>query len=358
MRAIITAGGTGGHIYPALAIHDKIKKEDPSSQFLYIGTTDRMEKTIIPERNIDFIGIKIRGIKRSLTLKNITAIIYFIKAIRKSKKIIKEFKPDIVIGVGGYVTAPVIYAANKLKIKTVIHEQNSMFGLSNKFLLRYSDIIFTSLPNTVNYSNKYKSKIIYSGNPCSESAVTKDKQDKTSLGFSEDKKLILIVMGSLGSLVINNIMKEILPKFKNKEYEILFVTGKNYYDDFKSTNIKNVKIFSYIEDMVRIMKSSDLIVSRAGATTISEIIAISIPSILVPSPHVTNNHQYINALDLVNKDASILLEEKDLTKLVQKIDEIIYDEIKLKDIKDNLNQFKVKNSTTTIYNNIKKLIGD
>ncbi len=358
MRVIITAGGTGGHIYPALAIYDKIMEMEPNSDILYIGTTNRMEKDIVPSRNIKYIGLEVYGLKRKITLNNIKSIICFIKAIIKSRKIIKEFKPDIVIGVGGYITAPVVYAAKKLKIKTAIHEQNSFFGLSNKILLKHSDLIFTSLPDTINYATKYKDKIIYSGNPCSESAVTKTKLNKTNLNFSIDKKLVMIVMGSLGSMVVNDKMKNIIPEFANKDYEVLFVTGKDYYESFKDIKIDNVKIFPFVEDIVRLMKDTDLIVSRAGATTISEIIALSIPAILIPSPHVTDNHQHKNALDLVNKNAAILLEEKNIEGLVYLIDETIKNNSKLKSLKENLKEFKIDNSSTTIYDNIKKLIGE
>lgn len=358
MRAIITAGGTGGHIYPALAIYDKIMYMEPDSKILYIGTTNRMEKDIVPKRNIDYIGLEVYGIKRSFSFKNIKSIICYFKSIIKSKKIIKEFKPDIVIGVGGYISAPVLKAAHKLKIKTVIHEQNSFFGLANKVLLKNVDLIFTSFPDTINTVTKYKDKIIYSGNPCGESATLKKKQNKEELGFSKEKKLIMIVMGSLGSMVVNDKMKKIIPSFKDKPYEVLFVTGKDYYDSFKEISLDNVKIFPFIEDIVRIMKDVDLIVSRAGATTISEIVSLGIPSILIPSPHVTDNHQYKNALDLVNKNASILLEEKDIEGLVYLIDDLIKDTNRLKELKDNLKEFKIIDSSTTIYKNIKKLIGE
>lgn len=358
MRAIITAGGTGGHIYPALAIYDKIMEMEPDSKILYIGTTDRMEKDIVPNKNIDYIGLEVYGISRSLSLKNIKSIICYLKAIRKSKKILKDFKPDIVIGVGGYISAPVLKAAHKLNIKTVIHEQNSFFGLANKVLLNKADLIFTSFPDTINYALKYKYKVIYTGNPCSEAALIKKVRNKEELGFSTSKKLIMILMGSLGSKVVNDKMKKIILKFKNKSYEVLFVTGKDYYDEFKDIKIDNVRIFPFIEDIVRVMKDTDLVVSRAGATTISEIVSLSIPSILVPSPYVADNHQYKNAMDLVNENAAILLEEKHIEELVENIDKVINDTNKLNELKTNLSKFKVNNSSTTIYENIKKLIGE
>ena len=358
MRIIITAGGTGGHIFPALAIYDKIMEKEPDSNILYIGTTDRMEKDIVPKRGIEYIGLETYGFNRKNMFKNIKTIYTFIKSINKSKQIIKKFKPDLVIGVGGYVTAPVIYAAKKLNIKTAIHEQNSTFGLTNKLLLKYSDIIFTSLPDTVKYAKEYSDKIIYSGNPCSEVAISKIKKNKEELGFNKSKKLIAIITGSLGSMLVNKQIKEMLPQFKDKDYEVLFVTGKNYYDEFKDIKIKNVKIFPFIDELVSILKSVDLLVTRAGATTLSEIISISLPSILIPSPYVTENHQYKNAMDLVNKDAAILLEEKELSKLIDTIDNIINDEKQLNKIKNNLKQFKTINSATIIYDNLKKIIGE
>ncbi len=358
MRVIITAGGTGGHIYPALAIYEKIMEKEPKSNILYIGTTDRMEKDIVPKKNIEFVALKTKGINRKNIFKTIKSLFYFVSAVNKSKKIIEDFNPEVVIGVGGYVSAPVIYAAKKLKIKTVIHEQNSVFGLSNKMLLRYSDIIFTSLPNTIEYANKYKDKVIFSGNPCSEMALKKEIKKKEELGFNRSKKLIMIVMGSLGSKIVNQKLKEILPNFNKKKYEILFVTGKDYYEEYKDLNIENVKVFPYIEDMVRLLKDTDLLISRAGATTISEIIALSVPSILVPSPYVTENHQYKNAMDLVNKDAAILLEENSLINLIEIIDNIINDEKELIKIKTNLSKLQIKDSASIIYNKIKELIGE
>lgn len=358
MRVIITAGGTGGHIYPALSIYDKIIEKEPDSKVLYIGTTDRMEKDIVPKRGIKYVGLKISGLDRKNIFKSIKTLYLIIMSTIKSKRIIKEFKPDIVIGVGGYVTAPVIYSAKKLKYKTVIHEQNSIFGLTNKILLKYSDLVFTSFPNTINQVKKYKEKIIFTGNPCSESAKAKKKIDKTTLGLDKNKKFVMIVMGSLGSMSINKNMEKLLPKFKSKDYEVVFITGKSYYEDFKNYELSNVKIVPYLEDFVGILKSADLLVSRAGATTLSEIIELSIPSILIPSPYVTANHQYKNAMDLVTKNSAVLLEENNIENLVETIDKTLSDEENLKNIKNNLEQFKINGSATKIFDEIKKLIGE
>ncbi len=357
MRVIISAGGTGGHIYPALAIINKIKDMEPNSEFLYIGTHNRMEKDIIPNYNIPFKTIEIYGFNRKKLLKNFKTIYCFIKSYKACKKIIKEFDPDIVIGVGGYVTAPVIYTAHKLGYKTFIHEQNSIPGASNKFLTKCVDRIGVSLKNSINYFPK--DKVIFTGNPCSENAIKVKSASKSEFALTNNKKLVLIVMGSLGASKVNEYLINHLKDFKNKEYELLVVTGKQDYDKFKNIKFKNIKIVPYIENMTRIMKKTDLMVSRAGASTLSEIIALNIPSILIPSPYVPNNHQLKNALDLVNNKAGILIEEKDLKDniLEKEIDNIFKDNKQYDIIKKNLDDFKVDNSATIIYNEIKKLVG-
>lgn len=355
MKVIISAGGTGGHINPALAIIDKIKKEDENSEFLYIGTTNRMEKDVVPEKGIPYVGIEMQGLRRSLSPKNISAVIKYVKGINKCKKEIKKFNPDIVIGTGGYVTAPVIYAAKKLGYKTLVHEQNSILGLSNKILLKYTDTLCTSFESMKIDKVHY----VYTGNPTSESAIDKKPYNKTDFGLSKSKKLVLIVMGSLGSATVNEVLKKSLKMYTGKKYEVVIVTGKNYYEEFeKLDRSKNVFIFPYIDDLSRLMKVTDVLVTRAGASTLSEIMATKTPSILVPSPYVTENHQYKNAMDLVNKNAGVLLEEKNLNEdtLVKEIDKLINNSNKMLDIKDNLEKLCKKNSTTLIYNEILKLV--
>lgn len=355
MRIIISAGGTGGHIYPALAIINKIKENEPDSEFLYIGTHNRMEKDIIPKHNIPFETIEIYGINRKSILKNFKTIKCFLNARKKCKKIIKDFKPDAVIGVGGYVTGPVIWAAKKLGYKTFIHEQNSIPGKANLYLSKYADNIFVSFKSSINEFPSYKT--IFTGNPCSEEAIKKDAIDKKTLGLNPNKKLVLFVMGSLGSEKMNNLLYKTMNKFENKDYEILFVTGKDSYEEMiKKKYPSNVKVVPYIEEMTRVMKKTDVIISRAGASTLSEIMALQVPSILIPSPYVPNNHQYKNALDLTKKGATILIEEKNLNDdiLVKSIDEILNNDEKVKSMKEALKGLNVKDSATKIYNIIKE----
>ena len=357
MRVVISAGGTGGHIYPALAIINKIKKEEPNSEFIYIGTHNRMEKDLIPSLGIPYEGIEITGFIRKLTLENFKTLFLFLKARKKCLKIIEEFKPDVVIGAGGYVTAPVIWAAHKLGCKTFIHEQNSVVGLSNKYLSKYVDKIGVSFDSTL--GEFPKDKVILTGNPCSEKAIQTKVAKKSDFGLSEDKKLVLIVMGSLGSKTVNEKMEEYLYGFRNKNYEILFVTGEHYYDSIKSKRFpSNVKVVPFIKELPSVMKVTDLMVSRAGASTMSEITALGIPTIFIPSPYVANNHQYKNAEDLVKKDAALMIEEKDLNKIsfIHMIDDILEDEEKYKKIKENVSKLGIKDSSTRIYDILKELI--
>ena len=357
MKVLISAGGTGGHIYPALAIINKVKEVEPNSEFLYIGTHNRMEKDIVPKYNIPFESIEIYGFNRKNIFKNFKTIKCLINSSKIVRKIIKKFNPDVVVGVGGYVTYPVIKEAHKLGIKTVIHEQNSVAGKANLSLSKYADLICVSFESSMHEFPQ--DKTIFTGNPCSEDAIKKTPMSKSELGLNKDKKLVLCVMGSLGSSKINEYLIHTMKLFNNKDYEIVFVTGKNDYDRIKEVKFpKNVKVVPFIENMTRLMKNTDLIVTRAGASTLSEIIALKIPSILIPSPYVPNNHQYKNAVDLTSNNAAIMLEEKDLKDdiLVRKIDEVINNEKLIKDIKTNLSKFDVSNSATVIVDNIKKLV--
>ena len=310
MKVIVTAGGTGGHIYPALGLIEELEK-DKNSEVLYIGTTNRMESKLVPEKGIKYIGIEMYGLTKNI-IKDIKNIYCIAKSYNKCKKIMQNFKPDYVIGFGGYVTFPVLLAASKLGIKTAIHEQNKLPGKTNKYLSKITDITFASFTDE---NNVFKNKVILSGNPCGQKALEVKAHDKTKLGFSKDKKLIVIVMGSLGSEIVNKRIKDYLINFDRKDSEILFITGNANYESFKSIKLPiTIKIVPYYNDLSGLLKTSDLVISRAGASTISELLSLNKPSILVPSPYVANNHQYFNALDLKEKGLCYMLEQKDLNE--------------------------------------------
>ena len=359
MKVVITAGGTGGHIYPALAIIDKIKEKEPDSEFIYIGTHNRMEKDIVPSHGIRYEAIKIYGFNKSLSrLKEDLEDIYLIPAaIIKVKKILKEFKPDVVIGVGGYVTYPVIKAAHSLKIKIFIHEQNSIPGKSNLALQRIVDLVGVSFPDSKKYFNK--TKAIVTGNPCATNALKVKKISKTDYGVKKNSKTVLVVNGSLGSKAINTKMVPFLKSIKNESYEVIYVTGKNYYDEYKENKFpENVHLVPFVDNLSGLMKDIDVIVTRSGASTVSEIEALQVPPIFIPSPYVANNHQYYNALSILNSKAGLMIEEKDLNETILNdfIKSIIEDEKTTKLFKDNLAKLAHLDSADIIYEEIKRII--
>ena len=356
MRFILTAGGTGGHIYPALSVLEEIKK-DKTNEYLYIGTKNRMENDLIPSLGIPYEGIEIYGLSKTNMIRNIKNIRCIRKSYKRCLEIMDEFKPDAVIAFGGYVTLPVCLAAKKKGVKVFLHEQNMLPGKTNIYLSKKVDAVFVSFESG---TRKLKCKnIIYTGNPVSQRAIETKKYNKTDLGFSKDKKLIIIVMGSLGSTSVNEKLLDFLRTFEREDTEILFITGKSSYTELNNNLIvpKSTKIVPFFDNLPSLMKSADLIISRAGASTIAEIMATRTPSILIPSPYVANNHQYYNALDLVNKKISYLIEEKDLNKesLIEAID-YMFDEKTIKEVKANLSEIKDVSSSTMIMDEVKKIL--
>jgi UDP-N-acetylglucosamine--N-acetylmuramyl-(pentapeptide) pyrophosphoryl-undecaprenol N-acetylglucosamine transferase len=356
MNFILTAGGTGGHIYPALSVLDEIKK-DKNNKYLYIGTKNRMENDLIPSMGIPYEGIEIYGLSKTNMIRNVKNLKCIRKSYKRCLEIMDEFKPDAVIAFGGYVTLPVCMAAKKRGIKVFLHEQNMLPGKTNIFLSKKADEVFVSFKDG---TRKLKCKnIVYTGNPVSQRAIESKKYNKMDLGFSKNKKLIIIVMGSLGSTSVNEKLLDFLRTYERDDAEILFITGKKSYQTLNNNLIvpKSTKIVPFFENLPSLMKSADLIISRAGASTIAEIMATKTPSILIPSPYVANNHQYYNALDLVEKNISIMLEEKDLNKdsLTEAIEEIFKDETS-KEIKKNLREIKDLSSSTIIVDEMTKII--
>ena len=359
MKIIVSAGGTGGHIYPALAIIKKFQEKEKNLEVLYIGTHNRMEKEIVPKMGIRYEELEIYGFSKTKIFRDFKNLFLIGKSIKKCIEIMKDFKPDVVIGVGGYVTFPVIMAAKKLNIKTVLHEQNSIPGKTNIFLSKKVDLVCISFQNSKSYFENSK-MVVYTGNPCGDNALTLKKVSKESFGLKKDSKLIIIVAGSLGSSTFNERFKAFLNLVGNEDYEILYVTGNKLYDKFMEGQRfpKNVKVVPYVENLSSLMKEAYLVISRAGASTISELLSLGIPSILIPSPYVANNHQYYNALDLVNMGVSELIEEKDLTPSLIKItlNELLSNSDKYVKMKTELEKLSTKKSSLIIYEKVKDLL--
>lgn len=360
MKIIVSAGGTGGHIYPALAIINKFKEKEKDLEVLYIGTHNRMEKEIIPKRGFKYEELEIYGFSKRDLLLDIKNVFLIQKAKKKCEKIMKEFKPDLVLGIGGYVTYPVICAAHKLGIKTFIHEQNSLPGKTNMTLQSKADLIGVSFKESQKKFKKAKGKVFYSGNPCGENALSLQPMNKESLGLNKNKKLVVIVAGSLGSASVNEKMKSFLNNAQKSEYEVLYITGKSLYDDFiKDEKFPdNVKVLPYLDNLPALLKNTDLIVTRAGASTMSEILSLNLPAIFIPSPYVANNHQYFNAMEIKNNGGGEVIEEKDLTPelLSNKINEVLTNSEHYSNMKKNLKKMSMNNSSELIYSELKDLI--
>lgn len=331
MRILVTGGGTGGHIYPALAFIRYVQKIQPDSEFLYVGTHRGLENKIVPETGISFKTIKIQGFKRKLSFDNVKTVQLFLESIKRSKEILREFKPDIVIGTGGYVSGSVVYAATRMKIPTIVHEQNSVPGITNKFLSRFADRVGICFPDAAQYFPENKTVLV--GNPRAQEVVTSGKSEVLEqYGLLPEVPTVLIFGGSQGALKINQAVIQALPKFSQKEYQILYASGDRYYNEiserFDIDKIsRNLSLQPYIKNMTDVMANVDLLIGRAGATSIAELTALGLPAILIPSPYVTNDHQTKNAQSLVNAGAVNMIADADLTgeTLVSAVDEIMGD---------------------------------
>ncbi len=332
MKIAMVAGGSGGHIYPALALAEEL--ESRGHDITFIGSNDRMEKDVIPASGFKYIGLDIYT-TRGGVLQKVKSLFSILSSYRKSLTILKGF--DMAIGFGNYVTVPVLKAAKKLKMKVVIHEANSFVGRANRFLDQDADLVISSYEEDLSQMKNPHNLLL--GNPQATKAykVQKDPEFLKNEGLSDDKKTVLIFMGSLGSETVNKALLEYFA-LTDGSYQILYASGKSNYEyaSAHAPKLDHVKVVERV-DGVKAMRSADLLISRAGATTLCEIQAVGIASILVPSPYVPNNHQYHNAMALVNKDAAILLEEKDLSaeRLNELVNSVIHDDARLHALAEN-----------------------
>lgn len=358
MRIVIATGGTGGHIYPATALADRLMSDDKNNEILFVGNHDRMEANEIPKLGYRFRGIKAARFNSSKNKLNALTILY--KAYKECLHILEDFNPDIVIGFGGYVTVPVIMAAVKLKIKTIIHEQNSLAGLANRTLGHFVNKVVICYDSAREAFNTKKTYLL--GNPRASAALSfvKDPFIFKQFGLDCSKKTLLIVMGSLGSTSVNEKMMGILEGLKQKDFNILYVTGRSNYQKVMAniSESENLKIVDYI-DQFNIAGNCDLVISRGGATSASEYMALGVPTIIVPSPYVTNNHQYINAKEMFDKGASYLLEEKDLqvNNTISIIEKLINDDEKLNAMSIAAKMMSHPNAAYDIINLMKETAG-
>lgn len=352
MRVIVSGGGTGGHIYPAIALIKRLRERNLLDAVLYVGTEEGLEKQIVKSENIPFESIEIQGFKRKLTLENFKTVWLFMKSISKGKKIVRNFKPDVVVGTGGYVSSSIVYAAHRLGVPTVIHEQNSVAGLTNKFLGRFVNKIAYAFDDVVDQFPE-KSKLVFTGNPrAQEVAGLKHNDRLDEFDLKPNLPTVMIFGGSRGATPINRVAVQSIDDFADEPYQVLFVTGKVHYDDVEEQletkkMPDNVKVVSYIDDMPNILPDIELIVGRSGATSIAELNSLGVPAIFIPSPYVTHDHQTVNAMSLVNRGAAVMIKEANLTsnKLVDTIDDIMKDDKKRETMAANSKKLGVRDAS-------------
>lgn len=313
-RVIISGGGTGGHVFPAIAIADAIKALRPEAEFLFVGAVGRMEMERVPKAGYKIQGLEISGFQRSLSIKNLSFPFKVFKSLRVSRKIIKEFKPDVAVGVGGYASGPLLHVANGKKIPALIQEQNSYPGITNRLLSKKVDKICVSYEGMEQWFPK--EKLIITGNPIRSSVVDikgKKAEGLKAFGLESEKSTLLIVGGSLGARTINESISGVLDEISDANCQVIWQTGKLYIDKAKAQVEEkaagNIHVTAFIEEMDLAYAAADLIVSRAGAMALSELCLIGKASVLVPSPNVAEDHQTKNALALVKNDAAVLVSD-------------------------------------------------
>lgn len=370
MRIVFAAGGTGGHINPALAVAGTVREKCPDAEILFIGTAVKMEARLVPAAGYDFKTIEISGFQRKLSWenikRNIKTVSCLLKSTRQAKKILEEFKPDIVVGFGGYVSGPVLRTAAKMGIKTAIHEQNAFPGVTNKTLAKQVDRVML----TVGAAEKYlqpKNPVTVTGLPVRSEMIRANRElSRAELGL-DNRAMILSMGGSLGAEAINKAVVELIAN-RHEKHDCIYLHAMGQYGlwvpkaleerGVDLENEKDIELREYIDDMHRCMAAADLVICRAGASSLSELEAMGKPSILIPSPNVAENHQYHNAMALVNEGAAVLIEEKDLTgeRLTAEVEELLNNPEKLRKIGDNAKRIAILDANERIYSVINELI--
>jgi len=361
-RIIISGGGTGGHIYPAVAIANQIKAVSPASEILFVGAQGRMEMTRVPEAGYKIVGLWISGLQRRLTLDNLSFPLKVISSVRASHKIIREFKPDAVVGVGGYASGPLLYAATARKVPALIQEQNSYAGITNKVLAKRVDRICVAYPNMEAFFPA--DKLVLTGNPVRSDIMHLEGKRTEALQYfnlQPGKKTILVIGGSLGARTINQSIAAGLAQLTEAGYQLIWQTGKAFFPQAQALEQElggqGVRAFDFIKPMELAYAAADLVISRAGALSISELCLAAKPAVLVPSPNVAEDHQTKNAMALVQQHAALLVRDVEaMQQLIPTALQLAGDEAELKRLSDNIQQMARPHAATDIVNELIKLI--
>jgi len=362
IRIIISGGGTGGHIFPAISIANALKEIDSTIEILFVGASDRMEMERVPAAGYKIIGLPISGFQRRLTLKNLTFFAKLFRSLHKASAIIKDFKPDVAVGVGGYASGALLYMAAKRKVPALIQEQNSYPGITNKLLKNKAEKICVAYSGMERFFPQ--EKIILTGNPVRQDILQiagKKEEALDYFGLKKDKKVLLILGGSLGARTINQSLIKGLAGLSSENIEVIWQTGKIYINEVKAaleaTPAANIHAMDFISRMDLAYAAADVIISRAGAGTISELCLVGKACILVPSPNVAEYHQTMNALALVDKGAAILVKDKDAeTDLIGEALKLIADPQKQKELSVNIERMALKDSAKIIADEVLKLV--
>jgi UDP-N-acetylglucosamine--N-acetylmuramyl-(pentapeptide) pyrophosphoryl-undecaprenol N-acetylglucosamine transferase len=362
-RVIISGGGTGGHIFPAVSIANALRKIDPLIDILFVGAEGRMEMEKIPAAGYRIVGLPVAGLHRSLTLKNIKVLIKLVRSLRIAKRVIKEFNPDVVVGVGGYASGPVLRQAGRMGIPTLIQEQNSYAGVTNKLLAKKAAVICVAYDGMDKYFPA--EKIIKTGNPVRQNFDNLESLEDEALSFFNLKKefpVILVLGGSLGAGSINNGLSENINKLKDSDCQWLWQTGKYYFENVKAlvsvSFCENISVHGFINRMDYAYAAADVIVSRAGAGTISELCLVGKPVILIPSPNVAEDHQTRNARALSDLDAAVLLpDDKAVTSLADEAIKLISDKKRRMQLSENILKMADRDADIRIAEEVLKLAG-
>ena len=371
MRVLFVCGGTGGHINPALAVAGYLKKQHPNAQILFAGSPLGMEAGLVPKAGFDFAPIKVKGFQRQLSWRNLKnnmmAVVYLTTSGYRSRQILREFRPDVVMGTGGYVSGPLVRQAAKMGIPTLTHEQNAFPGVTTKLLSKYVDRVMLAVPEAKKYLNP-NARFVVTGNPVREAFFTADRNAVRKKMGLEGKICVLSFGGSLGARRVNEAMAELIAHNQNNPNIFhIHATGAYGTELFPQllkekgiTNSKtnpNLDIREYIYDMPECFAAADLVIGRSGASTLSELEAAGKASILIPSPNVAENHQYHNAMTLVRKDAAVVIEEKDLTgkRLRDAFDRLFADPERLRRLGENAASLAINDANDRIYRQIIEL---
>lgn len=369
MRVLIAGGGTGGHIYPAIAIAKAIMRHKPETEILFVGTKKGLESQLVPKEGFKLETITVSGFNRKLSFGIFKTLADLQRGLKEARGIINRFEPDVVVGTGGYVCGPVLFIASLKHIPTVIHEQNVMPGATNRILSRFVDKIAISFDQSAQYFNVPTGKVEITGNPVRREIIdAKPQPSRKSLGFSADKPVIAIIGGSRGAECINQMAVGLIDWVikRRKPYQVLLSTGNAQYEavlnGIKSKSVdltanRHIKVLPYIYDMGEALAAADLVVSRAGAIALAEITARGLPSILIPSPNVVNNHQEYNARMLEKEGAALVMLEKDVTPeaFIRTVGQLLEDKERLKNMADNSRALGITDADERIYDIVNRL---